>query len=155
MKNKLICAYDDNDYTEEEDWDIAQDDWGYIESEANEILDSKDYVRVEGMTRRWNGTTSVDTIITETTIRDIIDSYIRGIDRVMCEVYEDRVEFSNCHHDGTNNYTFYPFSFYDLSRAELKERVDRDEYNYDRHKSDNYYCRATKAELVEYIEQGL
>ena len=150
MNNKLIAAYSDDCDTP---WEISQLDWEYLTEEADTVLSSKSYVRVVGSTNVWNGSHLVDLIITETTLNDIISTYI-NIDQVNCEVYPDRVEFKNIHHDGTNSYTFYPFSFDELTIPQLKEYFD--EYDIEDFNAVDYlkpFHSAYKSDLIDFIER--
>ena len=123
--------------------------WMYedCEYEANKILGSKSYVKVVGSMGLWNGTRYVDRIILETELTEIIDKYI-NTDTLIIEVYNDRVELCNIHHDGRNSYTFTPFSFSDLTKKELLEQVDKEEYEW---YGDKLY-KATKDDLVNHLE---
>ena len=70
---------------------------------------------------------------------------------VKVEVYPDRVEFENCHHDGTNYYTFEPFSFGDLTKAELLSKIDKEHYEW---YGDKLY-RARKDDLINYLNDNV
>ena len=179
MNNELIASYsDDNKYevvfinkdgdifyegddipanaikeTREIPWEIMKSDWDCLTEKADTILSSKTYVRVVGFANLWNGSYSLDMIIPETTLDDIISTYM-NIDRAECEVYSDRVEFKNIHHDGTNRYTFYPFSFNEFTIPELKDYFD--EYNiidFNAEKLDNPFHSAYKDDLVWFVEE--
>ena len=163
----LIIAYDSNDtyITEDEDGNELQDKdyyfdndldrmyWDEASHEADKVLGTKDYVEVSGTIRRWNGDREIRTIIREGTIEDIISRYIDP-DNISMEVYPDRVEFTNCHHDGTNSYTFIPFNVEDFTVKELKSLFDE----YDIDNFNNYsnefhsFNQARKDELVEFVE---
>ena len=161
----LIIAYDSDDayITEDEDGNELQDcyydeDLNYILWDeaieaGDKILDKKHYVEVSGTTQRWNGSREVKTIIRETTLQSIIDKYINP-DNVSMEVYSDRVEFTNLHHDGTNSYIFRPFNVEDFTVKELKSLFD--EYDIDNFNdySDEFhsFSQARKDELVEFVE---
>lgn len=83
--------------------------------EADKILGSKSFVRVSGSAGLWNGRRYVDKIIRETNLQDILRNYM-NIDTLEVDVFEDRVEITNIHHDGTNHYTLTPFSYADLKK---------------------------------------
>ena len=118
--------------------------------EANEILGMKDYVKVEGFSQRWIGSREVDRIIRETELEDIIKNYLNP-DMLEIDIYEDRVELRNIHHDGTNSYTLTPFSYNDLKKYELLELVDKENYEW---YGDKLY-KATKDDLINYLNENL
>jgi len=163
----LIIAYDENNayITKDEDGNELQEkDYYYDEVldnmlwddavyEANKILGLKDYVEVSGTIRRWNGDREVRRIIPENTIDDIISKYIEP-DKLFMEVYNDKVEFINCHHDGTNSYTLIPFNVEDFTIKELKSLFDKYDIEDFNDYSDEFhsFSQARKYELVEYVE---
>ena len=167
MENLIIIAYDSDDayITEDEDGNELQDKDCYYDEDLNyilwdeaieagdKILDKKHYVEVSETTQRWNGSREVKTIIRETTLQSIIDKYINP-DNASMEVYSDRVEFTNLHHDGINSYTFRPFNVEDFTVKELKSLFD--EYDIDNFNdySDEFhsFSQARKDELVEFVE---
>ena len=118
--------------------------------EADKILGMKDYVKVEGFSQRWNGSRSVGQIIRETELEDIIKKYLNP-DMLEIDVYEDRVEIRNIHHDGTNRYTLTPFSYEDLKKSELLALVDKENYEW---YGDKLY-KATKVDLINYLNDNL
>lgn len=124
--------------------------WNYTVEEADKILDSKYYVSVDGRNRGWRGTQEVDLVIKETTLDAIISKYMEP-DKLIVEVYPDRVEVQNIHHDGTNSYIFKPFDYSDLTKKELLQRVDKEGYEW---YGDKLY-KATKDDLINYIEDNL
>lgn len=133
---------------------LAEDMWSNTIYEADKILDARgnDYVLVDGFVQRWNGSRDVGLIIRETKLEDIIHTYMTP-DRLTVSVYEDRVEVENCHHDGTNCYTFTPFKFHDLTIKELKEYFDGyDIENFNDYGFDRSFSNAKKDDLVEFIE---
>jgi hypothetical protein len=151
ISDAMIASYDDwsDDYIY--DHYLAEIHYQDVSEIADTVLDSKVYVHVDGFSQRWNGSSGVDMIIPETTLGDIISKYINP-DRIVIEVYEDRVELSNCHHDGTNRYTFTPMDLYDLTNKELKDMI-ADEQDFKEY-MDVSLSRATKNNLVEYIEDN-
>ena len=128
-------------------WEELHNDACY---EADKILGMKDYVKVEGFSQRWNGSRSVGQIIRETKLEDIIKNYVNP-DMIEIDVYEDRVELRNIHHDGTNCYTLTPFSYNDLKKYELLELVDKESYEW---YGDKLY-KATKDDLINYLNENL
>ena len=118
--------------------------------EADKILGMKDFVKVEGFSQRWNGSRSVGQIIRETELEDIIKNYLNP-DMLEIDVYEDRVEIRNIHHDGTNCYTLTAFSYGDLKKSELLEFVDKENYEW---YGDKLY-KATKDDLINYLNDNL
>ena len=110
----------------------------------------KDYVKVEGFSQRWDGSRSVGQIIRETELEDIIKNYVNP-DMIEIDVYEDRVELINIHHDGTNGYTLTAFSYGDLKKSELLALVDRVSYEW---YGDKLY-KATKDDLINYLNENL
>ena len=134
------------------EWEIMSDYWNDCKYEADIILGKKEYVRVEGTNQRWNGSRSIGQIVPEQDMQSIISTYMGDIDMASCEVYEDRVEFKNCHHDGTNRYTFYPFSLSELTIEELKKLAD-DVADYNDMGYSKSYSKALKGDLIDYIEQ--
>lgn len=138
------CYFDD--VLDQEYWDMAA-------SEAYKVLDSKNYVEVSGTIRRWNGDKCIRTIIRETSLEDIIRKYIDP-DRISFEVYSDRVEFRNFHHDGMNSYIFKPFDVNDFTVEELKSLFSEDDIEDFNDYSDEFhsFSRARKYELAEYAD---
>lgn len=128
-------------------WEDLKNDACY---EANKILGMKDYVKVEGFSQRWNGSRSVGQIIRETELEDIIKKYLNP-DMLEVDVYEDRIEIRNIHHDGTNRYTLTPFSYGDLKKSELLALVDKENYEW---YGDKLY-KATKDDLINYLNDNL
>lgn len=128
-------------------WEDLYNDACY---EADKILGKKDYVKVGGFSQRWNGSREVDRIIRETELEDIIKNYLNP-DMLEIDVYEDRVELRNIHHDGTNCYTLTPFSYGDLKKSELLELVDKENYEW---YGDKLY-KATKEDLINYLNDNL
>ena len=118
--------------------------------EADKILGMKDYVKVEGFSQCWNGSRSVGQIIRETELNDIIENYVNP-DMIEIDVYEDRVELRNIHHDGTNCYTLTAFSYGDLKKYELLELVEKESYEW---YGDKLY-KATKDDLINYLNENL
>ena len=153
-KEEFYKKYKDSDEFYEWANDLWQDvremHWDDMEYEANKILGSKDFVKVSGSIGRWNGNFGVDMIIRETDLQSIIDKYM-NLDSVSVEVYADRVEFENSHHDGTNYYTFTPFSFGDLTKAELLSKIDKDHYEW---YGDKLY-KAKKDDLINYLNDNV
>lgn len=153
-KEEFIKKFEDS----QDFYDWTYDTWDWVWKdyyddcvhEANKILKSKDYVKVTGSLGLWNGRKYVDRIITETDLGDIISTYLKP-DGLEITVYEDRVELSNCHHDGTNYYEFYPFSYNDLTKKELLELVNKDSYEW---YGDKLY-KATKDDLVNYLNDNM
>ena len=133
---------------------LGEDCYYNARYEANKILDASNnfYVLVEGTTRRWNGDREVNTIIKETKLEDIINKYME-VDRLSIDVFEDKVEVENCHHDGCNSYTFRPFDFNDLTINELKQYFDKyaiqdfNDYGYEKS-----FSNARKYDLIEFVE---
>ncbi len=154
MNKEPLFSFDEYDY-QDEDWDLAQEDYNYVEEKANNLLDSQTnyYVKVVGTIRRWNGNREIETIISETKLQDIISKYLEP-DRLSIYVYEDRVELSNSHHDGTNSYIFYPFSFNSLTKKELFDLMNV----YDMDNICDYYnkplSRLLKQDIVEFVENN-
>ena len=153
-KQEFVELYEDSTqfYEWESDmwdciWKELFDDACY---EANKILGMKDYVKVEGFSQRWNGSRSVGQIIRETELEDIIKNYLNP-DMLEIDVYEDRVEIRNIHHDGTNRYTLTPFSYRDLKKSELLALVDKESYEW---YGDKLY-KATKDDLINYLNDNL
>lgn len=128
-------------------WEDLKNDVCY---EADKILGMKDYVKVGGFSKRWNGLREVDMIIRETELEDIIKNYLNP-DMLEIDVYEDRVELRNIHHDGTNCYTLAPFSYGDLKKSELLALVDKESYEW---YGDKLY-KATKDDLINYLNDNL
>lgn len=153
-KQEFVELYEDSTqfYEWESDmwdciWKELFDDACY---EADKILGMKDYVKVEGFSQRWNGSRSVGQIIRETELEDIIKKYLNP-DMLEIDVYEDRVEIRNIHHDGTNRYTLTPFSYRDLKKSELLALVDKESYEW---YGDKLY-KATKDDLINYLNDNL
>lgn len=153
-KQEFVELYEDSTqfYEWESDmwdciWKELFDDACY---EADKILGMKDYVKVEGFSQRWNGSRSVGQIIRETELEDIIKKYLNP-DMLEIDVYEDRVEIRNIHHDGTNRYTLTPFSYGDLKKSELLALVDKESYEW---YGDKLY-KATKDDLINYLNDNL
>ena len=153
-KQEFVELYEDSTqfYEWESDmwdciWKELFDDACY---EADKILGMKDYVKVEGFSQRWNGSRSVGQIIRETELEDIIKKYLNP-DMLEIDVYEDRVEIRNIHHDGTNCYTLTPFSYGDLKKSELLALVDKESYEW---YGDKLY-KATKDDLINYLNDNL
>lgn len=140
------------DSTEFDEWesDIWDDLFNDAWYEADKILGMKDYVKVEGFSQRWNGSRSVAQIIRETGLSDIIKNYVNP-DMIEIDVYEDRVELRNIHHDGTNCYTLTAFSYGDLKKSELLALVDKESYEW---YGDKLY-KATKDDLINYLNDIL
>ena len=163
----LISIYNSDDayITEDEDGNMLEDKdcyydeylnyilWDEASHEADKVLGTKKYVEVSGTTQRWNGSREVKTIIRETTLQSIIDKYINP-DNVSMEVYSDRVEFTNLHHDGTNSYIFRPFNVEDFTVKELKSLFDEYDIDNFNNYSDEFhkFSQARKDELVEFVE---
>jgi hypothetical protein len=147
----------DYDTTAYHDWVEGQfesaQEWIYDDMayEADRVLGTGDYVKVEGQGQRWNGTTEVDTLVRETTLKEILQEYM-NIDYLEVEVYEDRVEVRNIHHDGTNSYTLTPFSFSSLTKKQMiGEWVNKDAYEW---YGDKVY-KATKDDLINFLEDEM
>ena len=149
-KEEFIKEYEYSDEFECEVYSYLAEAWEDVKHTADIVLDSKDHVSIEGTNRGWRGAREFDTIIKEKTLEAIIKGHINP-DRLIVGVYEDRVEISNVHHDGTNSYTLKPFSFEDLTKKELLERVDKEAYEW---YGDKLY-KATKDDLINYIEENL
>lgn len=132
-------------------WEYTWEDYyNDVSYEADKILGSKDFVKVSGSMGLWNGRKNVDRIIRETSLDEIISKYI-NVDTLEVEVYIDKVEVSNIHHDGTNYYEFTPFSYGDLKKSELLEMVDKEGYEW---YGDKLY-KATKQDLINYLQDNL
>ena len=152
-KEEFIEKY--NDSNEFYDW--LEDEWVYswedyfhdVCYEADKIF-SKNLVKVVGGVQRWNGSREVDTIISETTLKDIIAKWI-NVDMLEVEVYSDKVVLRNIHHDGTNYYELFPFDFGELTKKELLARVDKEHYEW---YGDKLY-KATKDDLINYLNDNL
>lgn len=153
-KQEFVELYEDSTqfYEWESDmWDcIWEDLYNDVCYEADKILGMKDYVKVEGFSQRWNGSRSIRQIIRETELEDIIKKYLNP-DMLEVDVYEDRVEIRNIHHDGTNRYTLTPFSYGDLKKSELLALVDKESYEW---YGDKLY-KATKDDLINYLNDNL
>lgn len=153
-KEDFIKKYDNSfefyEWVQDSEIDYFQCVFPEVKKEADKILEQKQFVKVQGMNRRWNGSREVDQILKETNLDDIISEYIK-IDRLAVNVYEDRVELFNYHHDGCNSYTFTPFSYDDLTKTELLNMIDKEDYE--------WYCdklyKATKSDLVEYLNDNI
>lgn len=135
----------------EGEWECCWEDYfNDVCYEADKIF-SKNLVKVVGGMQRWNGTKEVDTIISETTLEDIIAKWI-NVDTLEVEVYSDKVVLRNIHHDGTNYYELFPFDFGELTKKELLARVDKE--NYEWWYGDKLY-KATKDDLINYLNDNL
>lgn len=141
----------DEDGSIEYDEFVDQENWEDIIFSANKVLDSKKYVVVTGYNDLWNGTRHIDMIIPETTLESIIHTYMNELDCVEVDVYEDKVEFVNHLHDGTNRYTFIPIFLEDLKKVKLLDIIDNDDELFK-----EYYGKAAKyankQELINFIE---
>ena len=153
-KEEFIIEYDNSNefynWLEIQTSTYSQEWFEEVAQEANKILEQKQFVKVDGTNRRWNGTREVDQILKETNIDDIISEYIK-IDRLAVNVYEDRVELFNYHHDGCNSYTFTPFSYDDLTKKELLSMIDKEDYEW----YDDKLYKATKSDLVDYLSNNI
>ena len=153
-KQEFVELYEDSTqfYEWESDmWDcIWEDLYDDVCYEADKILGMKDFVKVEGFSQRWNGSRSVGQIIRETELEDIIKKYLNP-DMLEIDVYEDRIEIRNIHHDGTNCYTLTAFSYVDLKKSELLTLVDKESYEW---YGDKLY-KATKDDLINYLNDNL
>ena len=89
-------------------------------------------------------------MIRETELNDIVENSVNTA-MIEIDVYEDRVELRNIHHDGTNCYTLTPFSYNDLKKYELLELVDKESYEW---YGDKLY-KATKDDLINYLNENL
>lgn len=153
-KEDFINEYEDsNEFYEWMQYssnDYIQEQFEEVKKEADKILEQKQFVKVEGMNRRWNGSREIDQIIEETNLDDIISEHIE-IDRLAVNVYNDRVEVSNYHHDGCNSYTFIPFSYEDLTKKELLSLIDKEHYEWYEEK----LYKANKSDLVDYLSNNI
>lgn len=129
-------------------WEMYFDDTCY---EADKILGSKKFVKVEGYQQGRNENQEVLRILQETELEEIISKYINA-DMLEVDVYEDCVEVRNIHHDGTNHYTFVPFNFEDLIKSELLNMIKDKEAYFDWY-GDKLY-KANNADLVSYLENN-
>ena len=148
----MISSYKEEYVIDEEgnyDEFLDSDYYDSCKYEADKVLSSKDYVLVEGFNQRWNGASSVDLIIGEDNLSDIFNRYMK-LDTVEIEVYSNRVEVVNIHHDGRNNYTFTPINLMELSKSALLEHIDEDTYKYETNKNPKY---ASKEDLCNWIEE--
>ena len=145
------------DYTDEDfySWDenmwehTWEDAFDYVCEEADKVIGTLDYVSVDGIANRWNGAREVDTHVQELELVDIIKTYI-NVDTLEIDVYTDRVEVRNIHHDGTNYYTLTPFSFCQKTKAQLLDLIDKDEFEW---YGDKLY-KAKKQDLIDHLEEN-
>lgn len=150
-KEEFIIKFEDsNEFWEwtNYEWECCWEDYlNDVCYEADKILEIKDFVKVSGSMGLWYGRRGVDKIVRETSLRDIISKYINP-DMIEIDVYQDRVEVKNIHHDGTNYYEFTPFSFNDLTKSELLKLIDKEDFEY---QTDIKLYKATKQDLVDYL----
>lgn len=153
-KEDFIIKYENSNefysWLEIQSYDYYQERFIEVTQEANIILEQKQFVKVQGMNTRWNGSREVDQIIEETNLDDIIEKHI-SVDRLAVNVYTDKVELFNYHHDGCNSYTFTPFSYDDLTKKELLSMIDKEDYEW----YDDKLYKATKSNLVDYLSNNI
>lgn len=138
-----------SDWIEERVMDEDSTMWDYVSEEADSVLGKHSLVKVEGFNQRWNGKGVVDQIISENDLKSIMEKYINP-DTIEVEVYKDRVELSNSHHDGTNQYTLTPFAWDELTKDELLKYIDKDDYEYNGEK----LYKANKDDLINYLNDN-
>ena len=152
--SKLINKYDQDDAYINGEYDEIEDItlWEDIISDANKVLNKKQFVQVEGSMGLWNGSVDIFQIIEENNLQDIISNYINP-DRLEVEVYNDKVILRNIHHDGTNYYELIPFDFNDFTIRELKEFFD--EYDIEDFNKEDYkysFSHALKKDLIDFVQ---
>jgi len=163
MENiEILAKYDSEDYYECEDYILDQEEYDYVMEIANDLLIKSDYIKVTGSMGLWNGSKEFENIFTED-FKTIVDNNI-NFDRAIITVYLNKIEVINCHHDGRNYYEFEAFDFFNMKLLELKEFIIENDtgtkeeiieyYNYNRKKGYNSFSRATKIELLDYIDNN-
>jgi hypothetical protein len=87
--------------------DYGEDDYDYVKSKADEILESCDFIYIIGSRQRWNGTSNITYIIEPMSLTGIFHDFIE-VSELVLNVYENSVKIDNIHNDGTNRYEFIP-----------------------------------------------
>lgn len=133
----------------------AKQSFNHIKDEINLWLDRKGskynhIFGLDGSLGLWNGPVGFFKMFI---INDIEDLFHRFKDtlNIIVELYEDRIEVSNVHHDGTNYYTIYPFPSIDKDSILhiLNENVS--EYGWETIRNDYGDIEALKYEQLSQI----
>ncbi len=136
-------------YNECDDIDGDCTYWEYCEDEMDEILESKSYLLISGSAGSWQGRREIDIVIQSMSFGDLAEKYLH-MENVRIAIYKDGVEYKNFGHDANSYYDFIPIELMDLTKKELLESLDEDEYKDYTGRKSKY---AVKEDLVNYIEE--
>jgi hypothetical protein len=131
--SKFLFKLDD-----EQVCNMCEDDFMTIDEVmfgSTDIFNEHDYIAVEGSAGLWNGRQEIPKTIVD---KDKLFSRFNYLDMISFDIYDDHVDFTNTHHDGSNHYTFTPFQYDDLTIKEMKRTLEKEDL------LDSFYSQTDK-----------
>ena len=94
-----------------------------VREEWNKLFENADYSMVTGTGQGWQGRREIQPTLIDNDLESFM-AKVSGLDGFKFEIYNDRVEISGYHHDGTNYYVCTPFNLSMLTLEQCKKAVE-------------------------------